>query len=212
MIGFEITTRSKLPAASATSSLLRIPQLTAVAAVAVAVILAAVSVATTLVNADSLSRSRSAPDAVVSANRSGVLSAEARDAFISHLSGETPSSVWVECDARDAVARDLAQDLGAAFEEAHWRVRILRPATFPLRSGVYLMIAEKASRTTEAVSMALVKAGVHHTEAEDYRAYGERRQREDPNWQGPTFAQDQEFVLVVGNPDPRRTTPMPGSP
>jgi hypothetical protein len=74
------------------------------------------------------------------------------------------------------------------------------------------MIAEKASRTTEAVSMALVKAGVHHTEAEDYRAYGERRQREDPNWQGPTFAQDQEFVLVVGNPDPRRTTPMPGSP
>jgi hypothetical protein len=204
MIGLDVTTRSRLPA-SAPSSLRQVPQLTAVAAVAGALVLAAVSVTTTLVKAESSRRiaptPKPAPMTVESAKRSAALSAAAHDAFVAELSRETPSSAWIEYDARDTGARDLAEALGAAFEEAHWKVRMLQPATFPLRTGVYLLVAEKISRTTEAVSRALVSANVHHTEAEDYRAYGDRRQREVPDWKGPTFAQDQEFLLVVGRSD-----------
>lgn len=218
IIGLDVATRSKIPTGSAPSSLPQVPVLTAVAAVGVAVLLAAVSVATTLVNAESLRPTApappapAAPNAVVSAKGSAALSATAIAAFVAELNRETPSSAWIEYDARDASARSLAEQLGAAFEEAHWKVRTLRPSTFPLRAGVYLLIAEAASRTTNAVSKALVGAGVHHTEAEDYRAYGERRQREDPNWRGPTFTQDQEFLLVVGRSDAQRNAPVPGSP
>ena len=139
-----------------------------------------------------------APAAAGGAAAAAPLSADARSAVVNRLAIESPSATWIVYDGRDAKAQRLATQLAGAFEEARWSVRSLGPAGFPVKPGIFLMIAEEPSATTQAVAEALDGAGLPHTIGNGYREFSVERQRADPNWRGLTLAPDQEYVILVG--------------
>jgi tetratricopeptide (TPR) repeat protein len=127
------------------------------------------------------------------------LTSAARAALIARLAGEpVGSATWISFDGRDEGARALARDLGQAFEQAHWKVAQLAAAPMALRPGLSLFAAGEATPTYTAVDDALQAAGLEAHSATGYLDFARDRAAHDPSYHGLTFAEGQDFVLVVG--------------
>jgi len=118
--------------------------------------------------------------------------------LVERLTAQPAGETWIAYDTRDPAARRLAEELATAFEEAHWGVRSLGPLGFPIKPGLFVLVADQPSPRTDAVHEALDRAALPHTVGTGYRAFSDDRRRSDPNWRGAEFAASQEFVIVVG--------------
>jgi tetratricopeptide (TPR) repeat protein len=127
------------------------------------------------------------------------LTPTARAALVARLASEPAGSVtWIAFDGRDDGARALAQDLNRAFEQAHWRVLALGPAPIALRAGLSLFASGDATPNYNAVGEALHAAGLEAHSATGYLDFLRDREAHDPNYHGLTFANGQDFLLVIG--------------
>lgn len=128
------------------------------------------------------------------------LSAAARALLVSKLSSQPPGTpAWIAYDARDPSALALARQLAAAFEEARWTVRRLAEVSFPMRPGVFLMVADHPpSDASSTVAGALEAVELGAAVASGYRAYADGRRRANTGWRGFDLEPDQDFVIAIG--------------
>jgi len=123
-----------------------------------------------------------------------------REAMLSRLRQETDTKdVWFIRASGDPEAAAYQKALQSVFEEAGWRVRSSRSAGFPLRAGIFFLMADESPPTyVETVLAAFDDAGISITSGRGYRAFYEEKKRENPNWRGFDLAPDQDYVIAIG--------------
>jgi hypothetical protein len=140
-----------------------------------------------------------APAPVLSAERN--LGPEQRAAMLEKLNGEagTQKDVWFTFAANDRETAAYQRALQGAFEEAGWRVRSSVPAGFALRPGIFFMMADSSPPPYVSSALAAFQAaGIEVSSGRDYRAFNERKKREDPSWRGFEMDSDQHYIVAVG--------------
>ncbi len=123
-----------------------------------------------------------------------------REAMLSRLRQETGTKdVWFIRASGDPEAAAYQRALQSVFEEAGWHVRSSRSAGFPLRAGIFFLMADESPPTyVETVLAAFDDAGISVTSGRGYRAFYEEKKRENPNWRGFDLAPDQDYVIAIG--------------
>ncbi len=132
-----------------------------------------------------------------------MLSDEQRDAMRSKLSAEPGKKVWFVRQPNDPEADSFQRELEAVFQESGWEVAGSSQASYWIKAGLYLYIAddEPAAHVSTALN-GLRAAGLELSAGSGYRAFYETKKREDPGFRGFELAPEQDFVIVVGpNPD-----------
>jgi hypothetical protein len=132
-----------------------------------------------------------------------MLSDEQREAMRSQLSTAPGKKVWFVREPNDLEAEAFQRELEAVFQESGWEIASSSEASYRIKAGLYLYIAdtELADHISAALN-GLRAAGLEPFAGTGYRAYYERKKREDPNFRGNELAPEQDFVIVVGpNPD-----------
>ena len=140
-----------------------------------------------------------APAPVRTANR--VLSTEQRTAMLEKLNAETgpQKDVWFTSAGNDAEAVAFQRALQSVFEEAGWSVRRSAPAEFALRPGIFFMMADVSPPPYVSTALSAFQAAqIELTSGRDYRAFNERKKRDDPTWRGFEMDPDQHYIIAVG--------------
>jgi hypothetical protein len=138
-------------------------------------------------------------------NTARALSADQRAAMLEKLRAETGAQkdVWFASAANDSEAAAYQRMLQSVFEEAGWRVVRSGPAAFPLRPGVFFLMADSAPPPYVSSALSAFQAGqITVSSGRDYRAFNERKKRDDPNWRGFEMGADEHYIVAVG-PMPR---------
>jgi hypothetical protein len=113
--------------------------------------------------------------------------------------GPVRKRVWFTVTYGDPRAAVFQTELARAFEEAGFSVARVHSAGFPIRPGLYFMMAdEEPTEDVGAIGAALEAAGLTLTTGRGYRAYYEERKRADPAWNGFPMADDQPYVIAIG--------------
>ncbi len=123
-----------------------------------------------------------------------------REAMLARLRAEAgDKNVWFVRASGDPEAAAFQKALQSVFEEAGWRVRSVRAAGFPLRAGIFFMMADESPPAyVETALAALTDAGIDVTSGRGYRAFYEDKKRENPNFRGFDMEPDQDYVIAVG--------------
>jgi hypothetical protein len=132
-----------------------------------------------------------------------MLSDEQRDTMRSKLSAEPGKKVWFVRQPNDPEAESFQRELEAVFQESGWEIGGSPKAGYRLKAGLYMYMAddEPAAHVSAALS-GLRATGLDPFAGTGYRAYYEKKKREDPSFRGNELAPDQDFVIVIGpNPD-----------
>jgi hypothetical protein len=132
-----------------------------------------------------------------------MLDNEQRDAMRSKLSTEPGKKVWFVTQPNDPEADAFQRELEAVFLESGWEVAGNSEASYRIKAGLYMYMAdaEPAAHVAAALN-GLQAAGLEPFAGTGYRAYYEKKKQEDPNFQGNELAPEQDFVIIVGpNPD-----------
>ena len=73
------------------------------------------------------------------------------------------------------------------------------PVTFPVKSGIFLFMAdEEPPPYVLRVSAAFEAAGIPTTGGRAYRTFYDQKKQEDPAWRGFDMAPEQTYVVVIG--------------
>jgi hypothetical protein len=129
------------------------------------------------------------------------LSAEDRAAMVAKLKEETgeQKDVWLEWAPNDREAAAYAKALQGAFEEAGWTVKKSAPSPFSLKPGVFFLMADPSPPPYVSTALGAFQAAyITLSSGRDYRAFNERKKKEDPSWRGFEMAPDQAYVVGVG--------------
>jgi hypothetical protein len=130
------------------------------------------------------------------------LTTEQRNALVTELRGETGvvREVWFAYAPNDPNSRSFQEDIQSAFEEAGWTVRHSAPASFPLRPGIFFLMADESppSYVLTALS-AFNAAGLEVSAGRDYRSFYASKKAENPNWRGFEMLPDQAYIVAVGS-------------
>jgi hypothetical protein len=152
-------------------------------------------------DAAALATAEPAPRGDLKAQR--MLSDEQRDAMRSTLSAEPGKKVWFVRQPNDPEAESFQRELEAVFQESGWEIAGSSEAGYRIKAGLFLYIAD--SEPADHISAALNglrAAGLDPFAGNGYRAFYERKKKEDPNFRGNELAPEQDFVIVIGpNPD-----------
>ena len=109
------------------------------------------------------------------------------------------SPAWIAAPKSDAKAVTLAKEISGAFTKAGWRVRPVRQTAVTPKPGTYLFAAEeKPPAYVETVAQAFDEAGLDAKVLTGYRAFYDEKKKDDPKFQGYSFAPEQTFLLVIG--------------
>jgi arylsulfatase A-like enzyme len=107
--------------------------------------------------------------------------------------------VWFEWAPNDREAAAYAKALQGAFEEAGWTVKKSAPSPFSLKPGVFFLMADAAPPPYVSTALGAFQAAyIQLSSGRDYRAFNERKKKEDPSWRGFEMAPDQAYVVGVG--------------
>jgi hypothetical protein len=132
-----------------------------------------------------------------------MLSDEQRDAMRSKLSAEPGKKVWFVRQPNDPEAESFQRELEAVFQESGWEIAGSSEASYRIKAGLYLYMAndEPAAHVAAALT-GLQATGLELSAGRGYRAFYEAKKKEDPSFRGFELAPEQDFVIVVGpNPD-----------
>jgi hypothetical protein len=132
-----------------------------------------------------------------------MLDDEQRDAMRSELSTAPGMKVWFVRQPDDPETDAFQRELEAVFQESGWEVASSSEASYRIKAGLYMYMAdaEPAAHIATALN-GLRAAGLEPFAGTGYRAYYEKKKQEDPNFRGNELAPEQDFVIVVGpNPD-----------
>jgi hypothetical protein len=139
------------------------------------------------------------PAAVVTTDRT--LSDEQRRAMLDRLSGETSAQkdVWFAWAADDREAAAYQRSLQGVFEQAGWKVRRSAPAAFSLRPGIFFLMADASPPSYVLTALAAIQqADGAVSSGRDYRAFHERKKRDDASWRGFDMDADQTYIIAIG--------------
>lgn len=134
------------------------------------------------------------------------LSSLQEDAMVAVLEKEIDSGrkVWflVAQSNREALAAQA--EMQAVFEKAGWPVEVVR-APYPVKAGIFMLAGDETPPTfVDTVNDAFTAGGIEVQYLTGYRDFYKGRQAENPNWVGPTLADDQPFTVVIGSrPQPK---------
>lgn len=113
--------------------------------------------------------------------------------------GPTHKRVWFTVTYGDPRAAAFQTELARAFEEAGFTVARVQTAGFPIRPGLYFMMAdEEPTEDVGAIGSSLEAAGLTLTTGRAYRAFYQERKRTNPSWNGFEMADDQPYVIAIG--------------
>lgn len=132
-----------------------------------------------------------------------MLSHEQRDAMRSTLSTEPGRQVWFVRQPSDPEAESFQRELEAVFQESGWEIAGSGEAAYRMKPGLYVWMADEEPAAHVSTAVRGLRAGdLQPFVGTGYRAYYERRKREDPEFLGNELAPEQDFVIIVGpNPD-----------
>jgi hypothetical protein len=132
-----------------------------------------------------------------------MLSEEQRDAMRSKLSAEPGKKVWFVRQPNDPEANAFQRELEAVFQESGWEIAGNSEASFRIKAGLHLFMADDEPAAHVSTALAgLRAAGLQPFAGRGYRAYYERKKQADPKFRGHELAPEQDFVIVIGpNPD-----------
>ena len=129
-----------------------------------------------------------------------------RDAFIAELRKESgpQRAVWFAYSPNDAESLAYQRSIQSAFEEAGWTVQRSAPSTFPLRPGIYFLMADESPPPHVLTALdAFAAAGLEVSAGRDYRSFHAQKKLENPDWRGFDMEADQPYIVAVG----RKPTP-----
>jgi hypothetical protein len=132
-----------------------------------------------------------------------MLSDEQRDTMRSKLSAEPGKKVWFVRQSNDPEAESFQRELEAVFQESGWEIAGNSEASFRIKAGLHLFMADDEPAAHVSTALAgLRAAGLQPFAGRGYRAYYERKKQADPKFRGHELAPEQDFVIVIGpNPD-----------
>jgi hypothetical protein len=108
-------------------------------------------------------------------------------------------NVWFQWAPNDREAATYARALQSAFEEAGWNVRKSSPVTFSMKPGIFFLMADAAPPPYVSTALAAFQAAyIQLSSGRDYRAFNERKKKEDLSWRGFEMDADQAYVVAVG--------------
>jgi hypothetical protein len=132
-----------------------------------------------------------------------MLSDEQRGAMRSTLSAEPGKKVWFVRQANDPEVDAFQSELEAVFLESGWKIAGRSEASYRIRAGLYLYVADEEPAAHVATALNGLRAtGLELSAGTGYRSFYETKKQEDPSFRGFELALEQDFVIVVGpNPD-----------
>lgn len=140
------------------------------------------------------------------------LSTLQEDAMVAVLQNEVDSGkkAWFLVSQNNGEAQSAVVELQAVFEKAGWPVETVR-APYPVKAGIFMLAGDETPPAfVDTVHDAFSAGGVEVQYLTGYRDFYKGRQTENPNWVGPTLADDQPFTIVVGSrPQPKLTEAQP---
>lgn len=140
------------------------------------------------------------------------LSTLQEDAMVEVLKNEidTGRKVWFLVAQSNREAQGAQAELQAVFEKAGWPVETVR-APYPVKAGIYMLAGDETPPTfVDTVNDAFTAGGIEVQYLTGYRDFYKGRQAENPNWVGPTLADDQPYTIVIGSrPQPKLTEAQP---
>lgn len=129
-----------------------------------------------------------------------ILNASQEEAMVAILRNEidTGRKAWFLVAQNNREAQAIQAELQAVFERAGWPVETTR-APYPLKAGMFLLAGDETPpQFVDTVSDAFEAGGLEVQYLTGYRDFYKGRQAENPNWVGPTLADDQPFTIVIG--------------
>jgi hypothetical protein len=129
------------------------------------------------------------------------ITAEQHTAMLDVLRSETGSvhKVWFQVETNRPEPAGFQKALADVFREAGWEIETAGSGGMTFKPGVSVLVADDEWPSYASTAYdALQKAGIDVKAARGYRSYYEEQKREKPNWQGPTLAPDQTYVVIVG--------------
>lgn len=140
------------------------------------------------------------------------LSTLQEDAMVEVLKNEidTGRKVWFLVAQSNREAQGAQAELQAVFEKAGWPVETVR-APYPVKAGIYMLAGDETPPGfVDTVNDAFTAGGIEVQYLTGYRDFYKGRQAENPNWVGPTLADDQPYTIVVGSrPQPKLAEAQP---
>ncbi len=129
-----------------------------------------------------------------------LLNASQEEAMIAVLSNEidTGRKAWFLIAQNNREAAAIQAELQSVFERAGWPVEIHR-APYALKAGMFMLAGDETPpQFVDTVNDAFSAGGLEVQYLTGYRDFYKGRQAENPNWVGPTLADDQPFTIVIG--------------
>jgi len=116
-----------------------------------------------------------------------------------NISADADRRVWFATAQGDTEAQAFQGQLQAVFEEAGWRTERAERVRFPIRPGIYFLMADTEPPDYVLDVLAAVdQASSSVTSGRGYREFFDERTEEDPAFNGFAMTADQKFVIVVG--------------
>lgn len=129
-----------------------------------------------------------------------LLNASQEEAMIAILRNEidTGRKAWFLVAQNNREAAAIRAELQGIFERAGWPVEIQR-APYPLKAGMFMLAGDETPpQFVDTVSDAVEAGGLELQYLTGCRDFYKGRQAENPNWVGPTLADDQPYTIVIG--------------
>lgn len=129
-----------------------------------------------------------------------LLNTSQEEAMVAVLQNEidTGRKAWFLVAQNNREAAAIQAELAAVFTRAGWPVETTR-APYPLKAGMFMLAGDETPpQFVDTVSDAFSAGGLEVQYLTGYRDFYKGRQAENPDWVGPTLADDQPFTIVIG--------------
>lgn len=113
--------------------------------------------------------------------------------------------LWIRVEPRDPEASAFAGQIASVFRDSGWEVTVLDTQGLRYKPGMLLLVGSEEEPPSYVLTAqrAIEAIGQTVTTGRGYKSYYDSKKRENPDWQGTSFSDDQTFVLLVGRkPDP----------